>query len=613
MKRRSTFFLAVKLVAVASLTVGLAPAVQAAPQQWMDYFQATPIVGSLSSTCWGAAQVGPRDPSNGLEDKAMTSWNYWDGGIIKDEQTGVYHMFASRWSQSNGHNGWMSDSHCVHATSTDLYGPYADEGLCFTDNGGMCHNVNALELKAGDTSGKAFAITCSGSVAGSGRVYGADSLEGPWTYLGDLKLDTNGYDVRFSSGDNFRTILRPDGKYECINGTIGLSDNVLGTYEAQMAGKFTDVVPGHIVDSCRNNMEDPYLFHSGNQYHVFYNCWSAKKAYFYSSPDGIHDWKMEEGYGYDPTSDMVRYTDGTVNHWELLERPSVYLEDGHAVAMTFAAINVPKDQDTPNSGNGSKVIVVPVDGPSFDSGGPPGSVVASGGAGGGPDAGSGGSEGGRGGEGGSSAGSGATTPSGTNTGGNTGTGGATSIAAGGNAGTAGRAEGGTSAGSGGTASSGSSTGGNIGTGGATSIAPGGAAGRGEGGSRAAPAAGGTNGTGGHSGTVDSAGGARSSGGSPAHGDGGSVAETGGTAGTLGGGAGHGGAVPANDKSSGCSCTVGPGRTHSSRGPRPALLLLGLCALACADRRRRRCRRQPARPKCRGARAVKMMILPGRNR
>jgi hypothetical protein len=534
MKRNWTSFRAFNIGTVAILTAGTGSTAQAAVQQWMDYFQPTPIIGSLSSTCWGAAQVGKRDQSNGLEDQTMKSYNYWDGGIIKDEQTGTYHMFASRWSESRGHNGWMSDSHCVHATSTNLYGSYTDKGLCFTDNGGMCHNVNALKLRDGDTSGKKFAITCSGSVAGSGRVYGADSLDGPWTYLGDLKLDLNGHTGGFSSGDNFRTILRPDGKYECINGLVGIADNVLGTYKAQMSGKFTDTVPGHIDSSCRNNMEDPFIFYAGSQYHVMYNCWSASKAYFYSSTDGIN-WKAEDGYAYDPTANMVRYTDGTINHWKLLERPSVYLENGHAVAMTFAAINVPKDQCTAGSGNGSKVIVVPVDGLSYDSGGPPNSVTGSGGAGGGLDA---GSDGGKG-----------------------GSGGATSS---------------------GSSAGGSGAGGNMGTGGATAAGGNASGGRGEGGaSVGSSVVGGTNGTGGRSGTGGSASG---SGGSSAHSSGGSSAVGG--AGSLGGD-GHGGATAATDKGNGCSCALGAGRTRIPLGRQgAALLLLGLGALVWVGRRRR---------------------------
>ncbi len=89
--------------------------------KYIDYFKTTPIIDSLSSSCWGAAAVGPRDQSNGLEDRTMSRYAYWDGGIIKGPD-GTYHMFASRWNQSAGHNGWFG-SVAVHATSsicTDL-------------------------------------------------------------------------------------------------------------------------------------------------------------------------------------------------------------------------------------------------------------------------------------------------------------------------------------------------------------------------------------------------------------------------------------------------------------------------------------------------------------
>ncbi len=336
----------------------------AAAAQFMDYITPTPIVGSLSSTCWGAAQVGHRDQSNGLEDKTLTNWNYWDGGIIKDEQTGVYHMFASRWKQSDGHNGWQNDSHCVHATSNNLIGPYVDQGLCFpNDNGGMCHNVNALKLKAGDASGKQYAITCSGGVSGSGRAYGAASLDGPWTYLGNVQLDANGYSGEYSTADNFREMLRADGQqYECINSRLGIADNVIGPYKDQLANNFTNTVAG----SPTVNMEDPFLFYAGGVYHVMFHQWSSGQAFLYTSQDGIHSWKLDPGLAYDPSTNMVRYTDGTVNHWPIMERASVYVENGHAVALTFAVLNVQKADDHGNDGNGSKIIVVPFNGRAYD-------------------------------------------------------------------------------------------------------------------------------------------------------------------------------------------------------------------------------------------------------
>ena len=67
-----------------------APAQSPATKTFIDYFKPTPITSSLSSSVWGAAAVGPRDPKNGLEDETMTKWDYWDGKIIKGPD-GKYH------------------------------------------------------------------------------------------------------------------------------------------------------------------------------------------------------------------------------------------------------------------------------------------------------------------------------------------------------------------------------------------------------------------------------------------------------------------------------------------------------------------------------------------
>ena len=37
----------------------------------------------------------------------MAAYSYWDGGIVKDDETGKYYMFASRWNQAGGHWGKM--------------------------------------------------------------------------------------------------------------------------------------------------------------------------------------------------------------------------------------------------------------------------------------------------------------------------------------------------------------------------------------------------------------------------------------------------------------------------------------------------------------------------
>ncbi|NLD49652.1 MAG: carbohydrate-binding protein, partial [Clostridiaceae bacterium] len=283
--------------------------------EFMDYFTATPIIEPLSSSCWGASEVGPRDQSNGLEDKTMTKYCYWDGGIIKGPD-GKYHMFASRWDQSAGHNGWFG-SVAVHATSSNLYGPYTDQGICWPNNqGGKGHNVFPFQLKDGR-----YAIIVSDTRPGD--VFVSDSLDGPWSYMGKLSF-TGPYASSFSTA-NICVMLRPDGRYEAIqrNGVIGISDNVLGPYNVS-----TPAVWPQVSGLPKDWMEDPVIWYSGGLYHIVVNKWDTRKAYHLTSVDGINNWKVDSGYAYDPTANFIRYENGTVNHWNKLERPNVYMEDG---------------------------------------------------------------------------------------------------------------------------------------------------------------------------------------------------------------------------------------------------------------------------------------------
>jgi hypothetical protein len=122
-----------------------------------------------------------------------------------------------------------------------------------------------------------------------------------------------------------------------------------------------DGLPKHDLQ----NLEDPIVWFSGGFYHIVVNNWSDRKAYHLTSKDGIHQWTYH-GLAYDPTSNFARYTDGTVNHWEKLERPGVLLENGHVVAMTFAVLDVPKEEEKGNDNHGSKIIVLPFDGAALD-------------------------------------------------------------------------------------------------------------------------------------------------------------------------------------------------------------------------------------------------------
>ena len=329
----------------------------ASAKTFIDYFRPTPITGALSSSVWGAPSVGPRDPKNGLEDESMTKWDYWDGKIIRAKD-GKYHMFASRWGQANGHNGWFG-SQAVHAVSDKLTGPYIDQGLCWPDNeGGKGHNVTALALPDGR-----YAVVVSETRPGD--VFVSKSLDGPWDYLGRITVAANEFsgEGRMS---NVSIMVRPDGNFQIVprSGAILISKTgILGPYTVQGPSIYPNVpgLPQHDL----GNLEDPVVWFSGGLYHIVVNNWSDRKAYHLTSKNGITDWKYQ-GLAYDPTTDFVRYTDGTVNHWNKMERPNVYIEKGHVAAVTLAVIDVPKEQEHGNDNHGSKVIVIPFDGAALD-------------------------------------------------------------------------------------------------------------------------------------------------------------------------------------------------------------------------------------------------------
>jgi hypothetical protein len=84
-------------------------------------------------------------------------------------------------------------------------------------------------------------------------------------------------------------MLRPDGKFEIVarSGAIMVSsDSILGPYKLQGPSIYAGMLglPLH-------NLEDPVIWYSGGMYHIVVNCWSERKVFHLTSPDGIGDWK----------------------------------------------------------------------------------------------------------------------------------------------------------------------------------------------------------------------------------------------------------------------------------------------------------------------------------
>jgi len=383
-------------IAALAACASLAGSANAKP--FIEYLKPTPMVAPLSSATWGVAGVLPRDLSNGIENAkgagVHPDYYYWDGQIIKAKD-GKFHLFMSTFSGNTNFGTAWQTSDAFHAISqTNVLGPYERQDFIYSNNGShKGHNVSAVELPDGS-----YAVVVSEIVPFT--IYKSASLDGPWVAC----QPTSGI-----GGSNISLIPRHDGKYEIVerNGTIAISDTLCGNYVKQKptcayTQNPTDAQGNPVVGSIypkRTSIpgvsnpgyiwqEDPHIWRSGGVYHVIYSGSGDRVGWHVYSTDGLN-WK-DNGYAWSPRDyQKIFCYEGTTTctQWYKMERPGVVLQDGHPTHITWAVADVDKDnQVLPGTPHGTKIIVVPFDGVTFDKdfgvGGSGGSASGGAGAGG---------------------------------------------------------------------------------------------------------------------------------------------------------------------------------------------------------------------------------------
>jgi len=285
-----------------------------------------------------------------------------------------------------------------HAVSdSSPIGSYVDKGYAYEKgpdaaNPHKGHNVSVLELPDGT-----YAMLVAEIVPFT--IFTAKSLDGPWTNLGHAVIDKNGVSVSFPfPGDqnmesNVSMVVRHDGNYEIIqrHGVIAISTTgLLGPYKVQ---KPTNTYPANqqppsnlatiypsrqkhspddptapgSVENTGVYAEDPLIWYGGGLYHVLYDYPDDRVGYHLTSRDGVNNW-TDQGFAYDPrqAKQLFSSADGTVEHWYKMERPNIYVENGHIKFFTFAVCDVDKGQITGGSNHANNVIVMAFDGEAFD-------------------------------------------------------------------------------------------------------------------------------------------------------------------------------------------------------------------------------------------------------
>jgi len=385
-------------IAVASLFAGfgLCVATMAQAKSFIDYIKPAPIVCSpLSSATWGVAGVLPRDTCQGIESAQGTGVPpadyYWDGQIIRAKD-GKYHMFMSTWpgSSPNGFGDWTSSSAFHAISSMGVEGPYQRQDFVYSSHRG--HNVSAAELLDGT-----YVVVVSEIVPFA--IYRSTSLDGPWTPCpGGELIQPNGATTNSPTpcnpggpcndshwDSNVSLVARPDGRFEIVqrHGFIAIADTLCGPYKMQKPTWDYPAANRPNVDSIYPKRtsnplvpnptyaweEDPHIWYSAGTYHVIYSGSGDRVGWHLYSPDGINHWK-DDGLAYSPRvfQQVFCYEGSTAcTQWFKSERPGVVLENGHPTHITLAVADVDKDFAIPKGSNhGSKVVVLPFDGVTFD-------------------------------------------------------------------------------------------------------------------------------------------------------------------------------------------------------------------------------------------------------
>lgn len=268
----------------------------------------------------------------------------WCSSVIKVDDT--YHLFASRWPAPYGLAGWTTQSECVRATSTNLFGPYTFQEVVLQkrsnnwDNSRI-HNVKIVK------AGSKFVLYYINSANQTGIAV-ADAVTGPWTRQDKPLMKVSNPAILVNPDLSIYVFGRLRDSAQVNRGIAFTAPNYTGPYTVVAHGE--NLLPDNA------ELEDPTIWWANHQYNVLLNDWKGKATGIgkagaqYFSKDGTHFQLMSREPVFTKT---ILYDDGTTETVSRRERPFIYTnEKGEALALfTACLIN---DHE-------SRIVVQPID------------------------------------------------------------------------------------------------------------------------------------------------------------------------------------------------------------------------------------------------------------
>jgi beta-xylosidase len=291
----------------------------------------------------------------------MEGYFVWGGSVIQDESN-VYHMFATRWPKKYTFACWLTHADVVHATSKNPEGPYQfKEPMSMLKEQDWCANsiVNPNVFEFNGTYYLAYTgINWAGldgvEAATSGDrsrlqpirytqrigLASAPSPDGPWKPLDSnpiLHPRPDKWDSTFTTNPSF--FITPENKvmlmYKSTTGRRKPLQLGLATAD-HPAGPYERIGKEPLFD---HDIEDPYVWMQNGQY------WMVAKdmrgdiidirggGILYTSDNGV-DWRVAENpLAYDM---KIRWADGATETVPRLEKPQLLVQDGKAICIYHA-------------------------------------------------------------------------------------------------------------------------------------------------------------------------------------------------------------------------------------------------------------------------------------
>lgn len=298
------------------------------------------------------------------------SMSIWGGSLVKGED-GLYHIFYSRWPKNMGWE-WVTNSEIAHAVASSPFGPFKFKNITLPARGaqywdGMCtHNPTVHKFNGkyylyymGNTGdGKIVSTPGKPSLNWQHRnnqrigVAVADSPNGPWKRFDTPVLDVTHNDENAPDAlvtSNPSVCKMKDGKilmvYKAVGKKFDLPQGGPVVHMVAIADKPTGPFkkypnPVFLEEGVRFPAEDPYIWYQDGKYRaiVKYIETVGKKRVFslvhYDSNDGI-DWQKARYFKI--SERVLEWENGTIQKYDHLERPQVFIENGQPIALLCAA------------------------------------------------------------------------------------------------------------------------------------------------------------------------------------------------------------------------------------------------------------------------------------